>query len=286
VSTVLRRAVAPALVATLALLVSGCGGGFSSAPATPPDEKIHRYVALGDEFTSAQNEEDGGTCGRSQENYPALLAEELDVKDVEDVSCAGATTASLTTDTKVGKESESVPPQMDAVKDDTDLVTIGVGLGDRDLLPRSFEICTALPCGDKVTPQAILEDLDSMSTSLTSAVRAIQDVAPEAYIVLVGYPKITPDSGPCEALPDLDQPALDAANQLLDQVNREIRSTSRDTGVGYLDVARLSVGHELCSSDPWIEATKEKKGKALRLHPVAAEQSTVAEALATLVRNH
>jgi hypothetical protein len=288
VTTSLRRAALPVLAAALAGLLAGCGGGFSSAPATPPDETVHSYVALGDAFTAAPDADAAqgeGGCARSKDNYPALLAHALEVKDAEDVSCIDATTASLTTESKPGKDSSPVPAQLEAVESDTDLVTVGVGLGDRDLLPHSFQICTALPCGDKVPPQTILDDVHAMAASLTSAVRAIQTRAPEAYIVLVGYPKITPDAGSCDALPELDQPGLDAANQLLDEINREIRSAARDTGAGFLDVARISVGHELCSGDPWIAKPEGKKGATDYL-PRPAEQSAVADALATLVRNH
>lgn len=282
-----RRAAGPALVLTLATLLSACGGGFSSAPPSPPDDTIHSYVALGDTFTAAPGigsttGDDG--CERSDANYPALAAQELGVKDVHDVSCAGVTSGALTTDTKPGDDTSSVPPQVQAIGRHTDLVTIGIGLADRDIVPHAFAICTALPCIDKVQPQDVLDDIDAMAGSLTAAVRTIQDKAPNAYIVLVGYPKITPDTGGCDALPKLDQPALDAANQVLDSVNREIRAAARDTGVAFLDVAALSVGHELCSGDPWVEARTGKHAAPTDFRPLAAEQKAVAGALADLVR--
>ena len=277
------------LAAVLAGLLAGCGGGFSGGPDSPPDPTVHSYVALGDSFAAAPgvgNGGSGGACKRSDTNYPSLVAADLDIKTFKDVSCAGATTASLTTETTPEGADSAVPAQLDAVDDDADLVTINVGLGDRDVLPHSFEMCLALPCGDKVTPQVILSDVSAMSDALTSAVRAVQDKAPEAYVVLVGYPTITPAAGSCEAMPDVDQASLDAANRVLDEINREVRFAARDTGVGYLDVARLSMGHELCSSDPWVETSKGKKGGRIDYRPVAAEQRAVAKELAALVRNH
>jgi hypothetical protein len=285
--TRLTRVAGPLLALTMTALLAACGaGGFGSAPPSPDQQSIRHYVALGDTFTAAPDTgstvaDDG--CRRSDVNYPTLLAHSLGTTNVDDVSCAGATTTSVTTETKQAKGRPAVPPQLDAVTKDTDLVTLGLGIDDRDLFSHMFDICTAMPCTDKVTPQAILKDVDTMGTALTAAVRAVQDKAPDAYVVVVGYPNMTPDSGSCDAIHGLDQTAIDAANYLLDQVNREIRSTSRDTGVGYLDVARLSAGHELCSGDPWVREAKGKHSHGYE--PVAAEQSAVADALETLVKN-
>jgi hypothetical protein len=287
--TPLRRVAGPLVGLALTGLLTACGaGGFGSAPPSPATRDIGSYVALGDDFTAAP---DTGTtvgddgCRRSDVNYPALVAHDLGVTKVDDVSCAGATTGSVTTETRPAKGKPAVPPQLDAVAEDTDLVTIGAGIEDRDLFANMFNICTAMPCTNKVTPQAILKDVDTMGTSLTAAVRAVQDKAPNAYVVLVGYPNILPDSGACDAIRDLDQTTIDAANYLLDQVNREVRSTARDTGVGYLDVSRLSVGHELCSGESWIRSEKGKHGKPDVFRPEAAEQRAVADALEALVKS-
>lgn len=285
----IRRTAGLALLALLVGLFAGCGGGFSASAPSAPDREITSYAALGDGFTAAPytgpTAADDG-CLRSEVNYPSLVAEELDVEEVRDVSCYGATMASVTAQVTPPEGDSPVPPQREAVDADTDLVTIGLGLFERDLLPRVFDICLAAPCGKKVPPQMILSDVTTMAGSLTSAVREIQDLAPDSYIVLIGYPRIVPDASSCEDLPDVEQVDLDAANQVLEAINREIRSSARETGTGYLDVARLSVGHELCSADPWLEGRRGRRGESIAYHPVAAEQEAVAEALAALVRNH
>ena len=273
------------LVATGAL--AGCGGGFSSAPPSPPSNAVRTYVALGDEFTAAPGSADAtddSGCQRSASNYPALLGKALHVTHVKDVSCTGATTGSLTSDQRPTKGKPAVPPQFDALAKDTDLVTMGIGIEDHDLVRHVLQICLALPCGDNVPPQTIIGDVSTMATALTAAVRVVQDRAPDSYIVLVGYPTIVPDTGTCRDLPKLTQDARDAANRVLDEINRDIASAARETGAGFLDVAQLSRGHELCSRDPWIEATRADDG-SFAYRPAAAEQRAVAEALASLVRN-
>lgn len=280
------RVARPLLGIALACLVAACGaGGFGSSQPEQGTQPLRSYVALGDGFTAAPDtgttaRDDG--CRRSDANYPALLAHDLGITDVHDVSCVGATTSSVTTETRPGKGRPAVPAQLDAVSKDTDLVTISLGLEDRDLVANIYDVCTAVPCTTKIAPQAILKDIDTMGTALTAAVRAVQDKAPDAYIVVLDYPNLTPDSGSCDEIRGLDQTTIDAANYLLDQIDREIRSTARDTGIGYLDVARLSSGHELCSDEPWVVAGKGRHGG---YQPVAAEQRAVADALRALVKN-
>jgi hypothetical protein len=287
VTGTVRRAVGAPLLLALAGLLAGCGGGFSSAPATPADNQITSYVALGDGFTAApytgKTVGDDG-CLRSDANYPALLARDLHIDDVTDVSCTGATTAAISGKVKPAGAKDTVKPQLDAITEDTDLVTVGLGIEDRDLLHDMFNVCTSVPCGDKAMPQAILTDVSSMSDTLTASVRAIQDRAPNATIVLVGYPTITPQAGECDAMPKLEQLGLDAANLVLQSVNHAIRDTARSNGSSVLDVATISAGHELCSGDPWVSGKKSEKGKSVAYHPLAPEQRAVADGLAAMLR--
>lgn len=274
------------LLASSAL--TGCGaGGFGSDVPPAPDLDVRSYVALGDGFVAAPyagDTPDSDGCRRSTENYPALVAEELDIDDVQDVSCTGATTAAITQSTEPGDDAEAVPPQIDAVSADTDLVSIGMGIEDRDLLRNAFEVCTGLPCPSQITAQKVLADVGLVAESLVTAVRAVQDKAVNAYIVLVGYPRILPAEGSCAALPELDQARLDAANYLFDYLNRQLQSTARQTGADFIDVAKLSADHELCSEDPWVQGKRSRPGKSVAYHPLAAEQRAVAEALAEQVR--
>lgn len=283
-----RRAVGLLAAGLLLTTTAACGaGGFGSDPPPAPDRTISTYVALGDGFTAAPyagttTDED---CLRSADNYPALVAAELDIDEVRDVSCTGAETSALTEETRPRKGADRVPPQIDAVTEDTDLISIGVGIEDRDLLEGMFAVCTALPCIDKITAQAILNDVNLFATDLTTAVRAVQARAPKAYIVLVGYPRIVPAEGACRALPPLgEQLALDAANYVLDEINRQIQSAARQTGSGFVDVATLSQDHELCSAEPWVNGRTSKPGESVAFHPLAAEQRAVADELADLVR--
>ena len=102
------------------------------AAAAPATRSFRNYVALGDSYTSgpfipAQRWDPIG-CGRSTNNYPALLADKLHVRSYTDVSCGGADTSNLTQpqDVILGRN----PAQLAALGVSTDLVTIGIGGND------------------------------------------------------------------------------------------------------------------------------------------------------------
>ncbi|MFE4718766.1 GDSL-type esterase/lipase family protein, partial [Streptomyces sp. NPDC056728] len=88
-----------------------------------------RYVALGDSYSSGLGipDEVDSNCGRSNSNYPSLVAGALNAAGVTDVTCAGADTSDM-----AGPQ-DSTPPQLDALRPDTTLVTLGIGGNDLGL---------------------------------------------------------------------------------------------------------------------------------------------------------
>ncbi len=117
----MRRLATLIVVALLGL--SGCGcrrcdhglrrdrlTSSASANATT----IRRYVALGDSYTAAPYvylTDVANGCLRSSGNYPALLAERLDVAKHVDVSCSGATSKDLAGRQDTFQQ-QTVPPQL------------------------------------------------------------------------------------------------------------------------------------------------------------------------------
>jgi hypothetical protein len=287
----LRRAAGTLLVVALAVVLAACGGGFSAAPPPPVDPGLHHYVALGDGFTAAPYTDatvgDDG-CLRSSANYPVLVAAELGITDVRDVSCTGVATSALSKATEPTKGKPAVPAQLDAVGKDTDLVTIGIGIEDGGLLRKMFAVCLAQPCAPGSTnAQAVLDIVNQTESAVTDALRQIQAKAPNAYIVVVGYPLLTPPpDGACDAYPT--QPTLpdgtDPVTYLLKDLNTKLESTARQTGSGYVDVAALAADHALCSTEPWVHGMTGKPGKAVAYHPLAAEQRAIAQQLASQVK--
>ncbi|HET6561795.1 MAG TPA: GDSL-type esterase/lipase family protein, partial [Marmoricola sp.] len=152
-----RRAVA--LVVPLLLALAGCSAAGGHEPVAAERPVVETYVALGDSFTAAPYVPSTSLaegCFRSDGNYPQIVAAELGAV-LHDVSCSGADSSDLTGRQSVAGGRGTVPPQLDAVPADADLVTVGIGGNDQNLFHTLITRCTALagqpgsPCADELT---------------------------------------------------------------------------------------------------------------------------------------
>src|SRR5262249_44837401 len=151
-----------------------------------------------------------------------------------------------------------LPPQLDAVTRDTDLVTIGLGGNDLRLFSRLLVGCirqdaataSGSPCKDSLG-HSVPDALAEIEGNLVGVVRAVQHKAPRAKVLLVGYPQIVPASGRCT-----DVPFASGDYAFAHDVNRglteAVAKASAATGVTYVDIWTASEGHDICSDDPWI----------------------------------
>jgi hypothetical protein len=283
-SRTLCRAVA---VLAAAVLLAGCGaGGFGGKEPTRLDTSISNYVALGDGYAAAPyvGRTADKSCLRSADNYPAQVAKALGVNTFADVTCTGAGTQALTGTFRSPQTKKKLPPQIDAITADTDLITVGIGIADRNLMSKIFNVCVQLPCASgTIAAKEILDQLDVFDDKLTSALREMQNKAPSAYIVVVGYPTLVTDET-CAKLPTTGPTQLDVASRVLRSVNNTLQSAARQTGSAYVNVASLTATHGVCSERPWVTGKDGKKGRSIAYHPLAAEQEAVAKAVADQVR--
>lgn len=283
-----KRAGGLLLVAALALLLTGCGaGGFGSKEPETLTTKIKSYVALGDGFAAAPyvgTSSDTTGCLRSQENYPQQVAETLGVTSFKDVSCAGATSSAITDPFKPKGAKKKLKAQINALGKDTELVTIGIGIEDDDLLGRMFRICSITPCGTKVLPKVVVAALKSIAKDLPATIRAISERAPQAYVVVVGYPELLPFDEGCKDVPKMDSDQYSYASFVWENFSTTVGSSARQAGAAYVDVRKLTEDHAPCSKDPWTNNFKTVAGERLAYHPVAAEQKAVADAIAAQVK--
>ena len=181
-----------------AALAAACSSGSSGT--TTPSSLANQlpaganYVALGSSYAAGPGipTQSGGTCTRSSHNYPNLVATELRLKLV-DATCSGATTANVLT-TPQGAN----PPQIDAVTDNTSLVTFTVGGNDIGYTAMAFS-CGAQSPACMSDPTQLASSLSTLTTSLTTMISAIRTRAPTAKIVMVTYPRLVP-STTCAAL--------------------------------------------------------------------------------------
>ncbi len=59
-------------------------------------------------------------------------------------------------------------------------------------------------------------------------------------------------------------------------LDRALRGAAKDSGADFVDVWKASRGHDICSSDPWVNGAVTDRGRAAAFHPFAAEQEAVA----------
>ncbi|BDX34931.1 lipase [Mycobacterium antarcticum] len=301
------RRTAVAVLAT-ASLVSACGDTArapvppgAGAPSVVTDETPQggwtpgngpTYVAMGDSAAAAPlvpPQAQPAGCLRSTNDYPSVLARHVEASAFTDVTCSGARTehlASRSQSTLTG----DVPPQLDAVTADTQLVTVTVGGNDVDL-PTIAANCrrTSLdvqPCmPDLVTDgvDTISQAIDADADDWSDLVAAIRDKAPAARVIVVGYGTYVRPEG---CFPDEPINPTDAAyfQAKIDELDGRLRRIAEDAGAEFFDTRALSVGHDICAApeDRYIEGFAPVR-PAAPLHPNGAGTQAVGSALADYV---
>lgn len=276
-------------VATLGVLgavLGGCGGSDSSGATSGA------YVALGDSYSSGAGIAPvrDAACARSGRNYASLVAQRMHAASFTDVTCGGA----RTTDLVHGQAHTDNPAQLDPLDRHTRLVTLTLGLNDDNLSGELLFACLSTtgtpsaPCRQvlDVPPSAVDSAVREAAERVAAALRLVREQAPRARIVLVGYPRILPDVGDCPAR----LPLVPAMEPLLREVLRKIdeawRRAAASVGADYVDTWAMSRGHDVCSSDPWVDGAAGVPGEAAPLHPFPSFHRAVADAIVALLRKH
>lgn len=268
------------------------GSATRELPAQP------RYVSLGDSYTAGplipvQRLEHAG-CLRSTNNYPSLLAKQLDASSFTDASCSGADTTDMTNsqDLLLGKN----PPQFDALTADTDLVTVGIGGNDFGVFGDIISTCpklrdsdpTGAPCEAYFNSSGTDElkaEIDQTQQRVTDVVSQIHQISPNARVLVIGYPRIAPPSGYCpDILPfaDGDYAYLDGIEQYLDGA---LQQAAVAGGGEYVDTYTPSLGHDACATGgaAWING-KQIKLTAAPYHPNATGMAGIESIIATYLQ--
>ncbi|MEU4574186.1 MULTISPECIES: SGNH/GDSL hydrolase family protein [Nonomuraea] len=224
------------------------------------------YVALGDSAAAGplvpdQVLPDLG-CLRSDRNYPHLTARALGVASFRDVTCSGAKTRHMyqPQETELG----SVPPQLDALRPDTTLVTVHIGANDVGLTG-FIEDCLNLlppPVGDACYNDYTDENgqdtwrvkTEALRPTLVTLAGDIRARSPQARIFLVGYATYARPDGCYPRVPIIRQDANYIRATLM-YFNRMLAEQAAAAGIGFIDLQTPSAGHDPCASPGvrWIE---------------------------------
>lgn len=288
-----RFALFTAATLTTAALTAAAGQASASATHQEPID----YVALGDSYTAGPlipfQRLDPLGCFRSTSNYPAWLADHLDVRSYTDVSCSSADTTDMT-----GSQPLPVfgaqPPQFSALDSGTDLVTIGIGGNDFGVFGELISVCpelaesdpTGSPCQDTYTVDGIdtmKQRIEGTQDRVVEVLRGVHERSPEATVVLVGYPRIAPETGYC---PDI-LPFADGDLRWLDSVEQTL-NTALDTAANvdgdtvFVDTYTPSAGHDACATGgaAWIQGKDTDLFRAASYHPLRSGMVGVASIIA------
>ena len=294
------RLVTALTASSLLATAAASAASASSAPnagGTTRANGVTRYVSEGDSYTAGPLIPDltgsPAGCARSTHNYPHVVAAAVGAASFTDVSCQGADTTSMT-------KPESVPfgtnpPEDNALSSSTTLVTLQIGGNDINFINIVIN-CTTLsftdpfgaPCKAHYTSggtDQLEAAIDATAPKVAADLQGIHARAPNARVLLVGYPVILPNSGngcwPVVPIASGDVPYLRGVEQ---ELNAMLATEAAANGATYVDTYTASIGHDVCQAPgvKWVEGLVPTS-PAAPFHPNAlGERGMAAQVLKTL----
>ena len=221
------------------------------------------YVALGDSYSSGLGAGDyissGGSCDRSIRAYPEQWAGSHSPASFVFAACAGATT------------SDVINSQVSALSGSTTLVSITIGGNDAGF-STVMETCVLSPTSTCLSAVATAKDfvVHKLPNLLTNTLQAIHAHAPNARIVLLGYPELydLSTSGTCVGLSTRDRTAL---NDGADALDNALAAAAAANKAVWADVRGQFAHHEICDSGSWLHSV-DLFALSSSYHPTASGQ--------------
>lgn len=219
------------------------------------------YVALGDSFSAGEGvpaftpPSDTNGCHRSQQgSYPVILPQLVGSLRLSAFrACSGATTDQL----RVGMSGE--PGQLDALNENTDIVTLTAGGNDVDFSAFASQCFWGTCDADSSEYQATMDAIDNvLPGELADLYDDIADQAPNAQVYVLGYPYLAPEViDDCPPPWYLSNGEKIAANSVTDWLNlrTEQAVAAAPENFTFIDPTALGSpfhGHELCTDDPYF----------------------------------
>ncbi len=249
-----RRAILLAALAAVAVSAQPAGAAEAGG-----------YVALGDSFSAGPLipfPTGPPGCLRSDANYAHLLASALGGNSFRDVTCSGARTAEMFRRQDISP-GDPVPPQLEALRPRTRLVSLTIGGNDVDFSGVLGDCFTLDPYDDPCRGDYVSGGRDRLSRRIASiaprvgrVLDAIHARSPRARVFLLNYPPLLPESGdgcwPRQPFAVADVPWLRAKGR---ELNRMLARVARAGGATLVDWYRAGIGHDPCrpARRRWVE---------------------------------
>ncbi len=234
-----------AVLAAAFLLVVGSAVPAAGKGKPPSTSTKVSYVAMGDSYASGNgtfNPDLDAACFRSSDAYAPLVTKQLRRATLTFVACSGAETADI------------VNGQDAALGRRTTHVSISIGgndIGFTDL------ITTCVTSGDSACAAAV----DTASSAITGLLPGrlgtvyadIRDKAPNARVVVVGYPRgFDPARVSCFQAYGISSTEAGLLNGVSDEINGVIAQAASAAGFSFVDPDRTFAGHDVCAPTPYL----------------------------------
>jgi lysophospholipase L1-like esterase len=222
------------------------------------------YVALGDSYASGVGTRsyisDGTSCQRSTYAYPYLLAQQkgytLDFK-----ACSGATISTVTN------------TQLSAVGSTTKYVTISVGGNDAgfsSVITECAQPGWMSNCDGAInTAQSFINN--TLPGRLNTLYTSIDSRAPDAVVVVTGYPRIFMGED-CNAATWFSPSEETRLNQTADLLNAKLSAAAAARGFKFANPTNRFIGHAVCDDVEWINGLSSPVSESY--HPNRLGQSS------------
>ncbi|WP_263976983.1 SGNH/GDSL hydrolase family protein [Streptomyces sp. NK08204] len=202
------------------------------------------YVALGDSYSAGNGagnyDSASGDCHRSFNAFPYLWKNAHAPSSFADTSCSGAVTTDVTN------------YQLGPLNSTTGLVSLTIGGNDAGFadVMTTCNLGSDTDCVNRVN-QAEDYARYTLPARLDATYNAIRAKAPNAKVVVLGYPHMYTLNVFCIGLSDTKHKKIDEAADVIDSV---IANRAAAHGFVFGDVRTTFNGHELCSGDGYLHS--------------------------------
>ncbi|MCX4879745.1 MULTISPECIES: SGNH/GDSL hydrolase family protein [unclassified Streptomyces] len=244
------------------LLAAGTALTGATAAQASGQAAATGYVALGDSYSSGVGSgsytSSSGDCKRSTKAYPYLWAAAHSPSTFDFTACSGARTGDV------------LSGQLGPLSASTGLVSLSIGGNDAGFsdVMTTCVLQSDSACLSRINTAKAYVD-STLPGQLNSVYSAISAKAPNAHVVVLGYPRFYKLGATCIGLSDTKRKAVNDAADYLDTATAKVAA---DHGFTFGDVRTTFTGHEICSGSSWLHSV-ELLNIGESYHPTAAGQS-------------
>ncbi|MCH0569799.1 SGNH/GDSL hydrolase family protein [Streptomyces sp. MUM 136J] len=252
------------LVVFISSLLLAAGAALTGAAAAQASEAAAAtgYVALGDSYSSGVGAGSyigsSGDCKRSTKAYPYLWNAAHAPSSFTFAACSGAETGDV------------LASQLGGLSSSTGLVSITIGGNDAGFadVMTTCVFSSDSTCLSRInTAKAYVSS--TLPGKLDTVYSTISSKAPNAQVVVLGYPRFYKLGTWCIGLSETKRAAINDAADFLDSA---IAQRAAGHGFAFGDVRSTFGGHEICSGSSWLHSVNWLNiGESY--HPTASGQS-------------